>query len=135
MSAQFFPVSGSIRIEPSQDGSIMQFGPGGASQSVGALLLHFSAGLNWVGSLAVMGRSSQAEATTNLVGFVPVPYRALFLNMAEPATPYALTPGSTLLTTTSIIQVPANLTIGMLVNCQSGFGWLYVTDLNGCPAV
>lgn len=129
-----FKLDRSIKVTTDLDGSIGQCGPGGASHSVGAWLLHFVPDASFSGTLAILGRSQEQDAATNNAPFSgPIPYRSLFLNNAPAVVPYGL--DTALITGTTMIQVPANLNIGVQFQCSAGFGWLYLTDLQGSPAV
>lgn len=134
MAVSVFKLDRSIKITPDLDGSIGQCGPGGSSHSVGAWLVHFTPDASFMGSLAIMGRSQEQDAATNQAPFAgPIPYRSLYLNGAPAAVPYGF--DTAIITLTSVIQVPANLDVGVLFQCSGGFGWLYLTDLQGASAV
>ena len=123
------PLDRSLKVLPADNGNIFDFGPGGASQAVGTIVLTFVPSLDFVGSFAVMARPSDQQAVTNSVGFTPFPYRRLVLN--NTAQDGALVGDLIVGTSPSIIQVSANLSVGLLVNCEAGSCWVYLARLQG----
>jgi hypothetical protein len=125
-----YPIPNRYRVTPADDGKILKLG-NAASGEVGTWLVQFVPDMTFAGDLVVMGRVDHAEAQTDNVPYVPVRYRAAYLNTAS--ADYALV--ETAVVSGSILQIPASgLSIALLASCTAGYGYLYATPLGG-PSV
>lgn len=128
-----FPLDRALKITPQNSGNIAEFGAAGFGTSVGTWLIDFVPDSSWDGGLALLCRVSGEDGSDANVALVPCPYRAIYLNNASPAIPYGWDVQPII--SRSIVQVPSNgLSIGVLINCTAGFGWLYSRNLDGPSA-
>lgn len=120
-----------FRITPASNGDIAELGPAGG-QAISAFSIQFVPSIDWVGQLAVMGKTfGKAAAQANAV-FDPVPYRRV--SISNVASDYALV--SDLIADRAIILIPAyGLSIGLLQACSAGYMDVSMWRLDGGSAV
>ncbi len=114
-------------ITPADHGLILDFGAAATSQSTGTFVFQFNPDVDCDYSVVVMGRTWGAAAADADVPFMPIPYRRVTLNNV--ASDYAIV--SDAVSGASMIQVPANWAIGMLVACTTGKCSVVSWDLAG----
>jgi hypothetical protein len=112
----------------------------GSDHEMGGIAVHFVNGADvptvsgatpFVGSLLVVGRLHNQATNVDGVPYVPVPFRASWLNGAA-ADPNVLQPANTLITDTSMFVVPSMAQmVGIEVTVASGTGYLYRVPLEG----
>lgn len=125
-----YPISRSFKITADRNGDIAEFGPPAAASNVGTWGFTWVPDASFVGSLSVVARPSGDTAKTNAVGLVAFPYQPIVVNGVVAVAPYAYDDAA--ITGYSMFQVPsAGFSIGFLIDCTDGFGWLYSQDLNG----
>lgn len=131
MSQATKPISSrSYQITPDDDGLILDLGPASNSQSVGTFVIQFNPDVDCDYTVAVMGRTWGAAAAAADVPFLPIPYRRVTLNNV--ASDYAIV--SATVSGASMIQVPANWAIGLLVSCTAATCRVVSWDLPGNSA-
>lgn len=114
-------------IIPDDNGVILTLGPAATSTSVGTFVIQFNPDGASDYSAVVMGRIWGQAAKEKNVPFLPIPYRRCTLNNA--ASDYAIV--SDAITGASLIQVPANWEIGLLVAVTAGSCTVCSWDLQG----
>lgn len=125
-----YPISNRYKVTTADHGQILKLGNAAAGY-VGTYAVQFVADAQWSGTLAVVARIDHKDAQDNQVPFVGVPYRRVFLNAA----PADRSMGSDFITSDSLIEIPSNgSTVGFLVSCETGFGYLYSKPLDGPAA-
>lgn len=96
----------------------------------GGFGIDFVPSIDWIGSIAVVGRSEIRDASDDSVSFVPWPVRAFWLNGAVPDS-FALD-SEVLVTARSYLIVPApGADIGLLISCTAGSCKVYWQQLTG----
>ncbi len=111
---------------------IFDMGPAATSHGVGTFVIQFVMSVDFVGSIAVLGRVFGVAAQEADAIFGPIPYRRVQVNGA--ASDYTIV--STAITQPGIIQIPANgLAIGLGVSCSAGSCDVVSWDLMGPSAV
>lgn len=125
-----YPISNRYKITTQDHGQILKLGNASTGE-VGTWLIQFVPDATFDGGLAVLGRIEHDKAVADVIPYVPVRYRAAYLNTVS--ADYALV--DTQITSGSILQVPASgLSIAVLVSCAEGYGYLYSVPLHG-PSV
>ena len=138
--AQTFPTNSPWKILPSDNGNIGILGVAGPMTQGGVIAVDFITDPTWQGSLAVMGRTI-GFPSSDPTGFVPIPFRAAFLNDAvvigaSGAPDWSFVPAQTLLTGRSLIQIPTNgIEVAVLVACVAGFATLYKHLVQGAAPI
>ena len=132
-------------VGPSNDGDILRLGDTGAYASGFFAVQFYDAqvdeGPSFTGTIipvATPRKWDSPESGGNIpfnatqrafeVPFIPIPYRIVILNGVpwDVTLPNQYVIAGTAITTTSMIEIPANgLSIGLQVQCSSGSGWLY----------
>lgn len=99
---------------------------------VGTVTMDFYMSPDWLGAIAITGRSDGRPAGENDVPFTaPWPFRAMYLN-GQPSDLSMISGVNAQITNTSNILVPASgKTIGILVNCTRGRCDMYYRGLKG----
>jgi hypothetical protein len=121
------PISNRYRITPLDHGQIRKLG-NAAIGEVGTWSIQFVPDASFEGAFIVKGRIDHEKAQDDDVPYLPVRYRAAFLNSAD--ADYSLVAAE--ITSGSLIDVPANgKSIALLISCTAGYGWLYSTPLHG----
>ncbi len=124
-----FPLNqrGAYKIDATVHGLWGHLGPAGPG-TTGVWTLQWEPDLSFDGQLAVQGRIAGEDAKNAV--FVPMPYIAVYLNAAVPASPRSW--ASDMIQSTSWIEIPtAGSDPAVLFNIVSGFGMLYVLDVMG----
>lgn len=128
---QPFPLNErTLTVTPAINGMFGECGSGGP-QSSGWWTFHWVPDNSFVGSIVVMGRIAGQEATTDGVPQVAIPYLALYLNGVI-VTPTVSSGGiwtTATITGNTLFQIPTSaLNVGLVFNCDSGFGRLYTSS-------
>lgn len=125
------PISSrSYVITAADNGVILDLGPAATSQSVGTFVLQFNPDVESDYAVVVMGRCWGQAALDQNVPFMPIPYRRVTLSNV--ASDYAIVIAT--LSGASMIQVPANWSIGLMVSATAGKCSLVSWDLQGSSA-
>lgn len=103
-------------ITADDNGKILSFGPGATSSSVGTFVIQFIPDGVSDYTVTVMGRVWGQAAKDVGAEFMPIPYRRCTL--ANVASDYAIV--SDAVSGASLIQVPANWEVGLLVGATQG---------------
>lgn len=114
-------------IVPDHNGIILSLGPAATSSSVGTFVIQFNPDEASDYAAVLMGRCWGPAASDRDVPFLPIPYRRCTVNNA--ASDYAIV--SDTITGPTMIQVPANWEIGMLVSASQGQCDVLSWDLQG----
>lgn len=114
------------------DGKLLVLGDVSDGQ-VGFFQLQFAPDQGFTGSCVVMARSRGSYAYSDDAGFVPIPYRALFLNGLVSDGSFT----SAVITGESLIQIPAGgLSIALMTACPVGqTGTIYNWPMLGSPVL
>lgn len=135
-----FPLDRALRIDATVNGNIAVLGAAGIDTSGGAWNLDLVPDGTWDGSIVIVGRgrltprpSAGALGTPTDVPFVPVPFHQVYRAEAVQLALYEMV--NMPLTNRSIIQIPSNgLDVGILINCNAGFAWLYTRAVDDSSA-
>lgn len=103
-------------ITAENNGVILSIGPGSTSSSVGTMVIQFNPDASSDFSGVIMGRCWGQAAKDQDVPFVPIPYRRCTVNNV--ASDYAIV--SDPVSGATLIQIPANWEIGILVAASAG---------------
>lgn len=103
-------------IEAKDHGLILTLGPAATSSDVGTFVIQFNPDASSDFEVVVMGRCWGVAAQSLQVPFLPIPYRRC--TIANAASDYAIV--SDPVSSASLLQVPANWEIGLLVSCTTG---------------
>lgn len=112
-------------IKASDNGNILEMGPAANATSVGVMVIQFNPDQSSDYEATVMGRCFGQNAAD--CPYVPIPYRRVTLNNI--ASDYAVVHDA--ITGASLIQVPANWAIALLVSCTAGSCVVASQDLLG----
>ena len=128
--ATIFPLSRPMMVLPANSGNIAELGPAGASKQAGTWTIDILPDQTFVGSFAIVGR---AALTTDqqLVPFATIPYRRIVWNGVASDGAMA----TDVITGRCIIQVPWNVSVGILMDCSAGFAWIYPYGVDGTAGV
>lgn len=128
MSQVVKPISSrSYVITSADNGLVLTLGPAATSSSVGTFVVQFNPDVDSDYQAVVMGRCWGPAAADKNVPFVPIPYRKV--TVANVAQKYEMV--SDTVSGATLIQVPANWEVGLLVSCSAGTCSVCSWDLAG----
>lgn len=111
-------------------GMILDFGPAATASSVGTFVMQFNPDATSDYTATLMGRCwGQAAADLNMP-FVPIPYRRV--TVANAASDYNIS--TSVISGVTLIQVPANWSIGLFISIATGSCGVASWNLNGSSA-
>src|SRR5262245_12788660 len=95
------------KIGTKDDGNILEVGSGSTGAKVGVMVFQFNPDINWVGSIAILGRLTGITAVAVALPFLPIPYRQVTINNV--ASDYSFSSAVLVITSGTKIQVPSNM--------------------------